>query len=239
VIEEGVRNPMFRGKRVRGVVLDLDGTLVNTTVDFGLMKQRVATELVSLGIPSSLLDGGRTTAENLDRSVGYLSSHGREGEIGMVRLRLGEVMNRTELERVSGTTAVSGAVECLDRLRARGLRTGLLTRGSRAYALAALRYSGLDMNFDAVVCRDDFPEEEAKPNGKAMTRIVSMMGLRAEECILVGDHAMDLHCARSVSSGFVGVLSGSFGSEDWSRSGCETVIESVALLPQLLFDQKS
>lgn len=226
---------MFCGRQVLGVVLDLDGTLINTTVDFVLMKRRVVSELVALGVPSSLLDNGRTTADDIDRAIGYLSASGKEVELREVRRLLGETMNRTELENVALTTPVLGARECLDRLRSRGLMIGVLTRGSREYALAALRYAGLDVRFDAMVCRDDFPEEEAKPNGKAMTRIAGMMGLRPEECVLVGDHAMDLHCARSVSAGFVGVLSGSYNGMDWSRNGCETVIESVCSLPELLF----
>jgi len=219
--------------------LDLDGTLVNTTVDFGLMKRRVVSELVSLGIPAQLLDEARTTADNLDRAIAYLSTHGRGDEINEVHKALSKIMNRTELEHVSLTTAVSGARECLARLRSGGLRLGVLTRGSREYALSALRYAGLDCRFDAMVCRDDFPEEEAKPNGKAMTRTAGMMALRPEECVLIGDHSMDLRCARSVSAGFVGVLSGAFGCEEWSRSGCEVVIESVEALPGLLFEEKS
>jgi|GEM_PF-3604827 len=48
--------PALSGRPLRGVVLDLDGTLVNTTVDFGLMKRRVVASLIAQGIPSSVLD---------------------------------------------------------------------------------------------------------------------------------------------------------------------------------------
>ena len=153
--------------------------------------------------------------------------------------RMREVMNRTELERVAETTPVPGALECLTRLKGAGLRTGLLTRGSRNYALAALRHAGLDHSFDSMVCRDDFPEEEAKPNGKAMLRMAGMLGLLPEDCILVGDHAMDRSCALSVSSGFIGVLSGSYRKEEWSMNGCAVIIDSVAALPDLLLGQRS
>jgi phosphoglycolate phosphatase len=105
--------------------------------------------------------------------------------------------------------------------------------------MAACTMQAAASSSDASVCRDDFPEEEAKPNGKAMVRIAGMMGLRPEDCVLVGDHAMDLKCARSAPSGFVGVLSGSFKSEDWSRHGCDMVIDNVGMLPRLLLEQKS
>ncbi|MDW5562606.1 MAG: HAD hydrolase-like protein [Methanomassiliicoccus sp.] len=234
-----MRAPMLYGREVRGVVLDLDGTLVNTTVDFIIMKKRVTAELVDRGIPTSLLDPKRTTADHIERAADYLEAKGRGEEVGNLHRSLREIMNNTEMEHVSATTAVPGAGECLGRLREGGLKLGVLTRGSRGYALAALRHAGLDMHSEAIVCRDDFPEEEAKPNGKAMVRTAGLMSLRPAECILVGDHAMDLACARSVSASFVGVLSGSFRAEDWARSGCEVVIDSVASLPGLLFDGKA
>lgn len=227
------------GRPVRGVVFDLDGTLVNTTVDFGLMKRRVVASLIDQGIPSSVLDGGRTTADNLDRAIAYLTAQGMAARIDEVCRAISEAMNQTELERVSETTAVAGARGCLAELGTAGLRIGLLTRGSRRYALSALDHAGLGFRFDATVCRDDFPEDEAKPNGKAMIRIAGMLGLRPADCVLVGDHAMDLSCARSASAGFIGVLSGTFGSEDWSRHGCDVVIDSVGKLPCLLLEQKS
>ncbi len=105
--------------------------------------------------------------------------------------------------------------------------------------MAALHHAGLGFRFDATICRDDFSEDEAKPNGKAMVRMAGMLRLRPEDCVLVGDHAMDLSCARSSSAGFIGVLSGTFRRDDWSRHGCEVVIESVEALPRLLLEQKS
>lgn len=231
-----MRTPVLCGRLVRGVVLDLDGTLVNTAVDFALMKQRAVSALISRGVPPSSLNISLTTADNLGRAVDFLNASGRKAEIDVVHRVLGEAMSRTELERVTETTAVDGVMECISQLRDAGLRIGLLTRGSRPYALAALHHAGLEIRFDAMVCRDDFPEQEAKPNGKAMVRIAGMMGLRPDECVLVGDHGMDLSCARSVSAGFVGVLSGSFKGEDWSRTGCEVVIDSVEVLPRLLLD---
>ena len=229
-----MRNPIFCGKAVKGVVFDLDGTLIHTTVDFTMMKRQMIDSLLSRGIPASLLDVRHTTMENMESAITYLSAGGREEEVPEVRAMVGEMMSRTELERVSATTAVEGASECVHLLSLAGLKIGMLTRGSRAYALEALRYGGLDMGFDAMVCRDDFPEEEAKPNGKAMIRMASMLGLRPVDCLLVGDHSMDMHCARSSGAAFVGVLTGAFGMVEWSRDGCEHTISSIRQLPELL-----
>lgn len=228
--------PRLFGRQVRGVVFDLDGTLINTTVNFGLMRRRIIAELVARGIPLSELDGGRTTADDLDRAARYLEANGRGYDIPDMHRAIGGIMNMTEIERVTATTSIEGAGECLARIKEAGLMVGILTRGSREYAVAALRYACLDLWTVPMICRDDFPEEEAKPNGKAMERIAEMMGLKAEDCILVGDHEMDLSCACSVSAGFIGVLSGTFGMNDWIRAKCPVIIDSVRSLPRLLLE---
>ncbi len=61
-----------------------------------------------------------------------------------------------------------------------------------------------------------------------------MMGLVNDRCILVGDHPMDLECARSAGSFFVGVLSGATDRSRWNEFGEVTVITDVSSLPALL-----
>jgi phosphoglycolate phosphatase len=85
-----------------------------------------------------------------------------------------------------------------------------------------------------MVCRDDHPEEEAKPNGKAMERVAALLGIMPQKCLMVGDHLMDMSCARSASAQFIGVLTGAFSQQDWSRYDIPIVIPSVGELPTLL-----
>lgn len=225
---------MSGDKRIKGVVFDLDGTLVHSRVDFRVMKARMFEVLIREGIPSSLLMEDMTTSKNLARVHHHLMANGMEHEWARVNSRIIESMNRTEMEAVDGTLAVDGARKTLSWIRRSGSSIGLLTRGSREYAQAVLHHAGLDVGFDAMVCRDDFPESEAKPNGKAMTRMADMLGLHLRECLLVGDHLMDLQCASSASVPFVGVLSGAFKEEDWRRHGCDVFIKDVGALPVLL-----
>lgn len=223
---------------IKSIVFDMDGTLIHTTVDFRKMKGALVLRLETMGVPPHLRDPRDVIATILPAAESYLISEGRDGDLPSLRTWISEVMNRTELERVEETTPVRGAREVLPLLRERGYRLGLLTRGSRAYASEALRVAGLDIGFDAVVCRDDYPETEAKPNGVAMKRMADMLGVPVEQCLLVGDHLIDLSCARSSSARFVGVLTGAFGKEDWERAECVDVVDSVLSLPDLLRSAK-
>lgn len=224
----------FGDKTIDAVVFDLDGTLIHTTVDFSRMKHRLMEELTRWNVPTALLDPQDTIVGNLERAVRDLASQGRGAEEGELRDRVGRLMDLTEMERVSETRPVEGSNDCLDSLKRNGIRMGLLTRGSRAYALKALHHAGLGQRFDVMVCRDDHPEEEAKPNVKAMERVAAQLGTSPRKCLMVGDHFIDLSCARSASAHFIGVLTGSFGQHDWSRYDCPAVITSVVELPARL-----
>jgi phosphoglycolate phosphatase len=214
--------------------MDLDGTLIHTTVDFTRMKERMIVELEGRGVPRDVMDPRQTVAINMSRVHQHLASTGREAEWGEVEAMVTEMMERTEMEKVHLTRPVDGAREVILELRRRGYRVALLTRGSRRYATAALRYAGLEGLLEEHLFRDDYPEREAKPNGIALRRIAERLGVRPEECLLVGDHSMDLHCARASRGGFAGVLTGAFREEDWRREGCPCVISSVGEVLDLL-----
>ncbi len=67
-----------------------------------------------------------------------------------------------------------------------------------------------------------------------MRRAAAALNLRPEQCILVGDHLMDLECALSAGSMFVAVLSGHNGRKGWEDLGVERMIPSIAQLPRYL-----
>ncbi len=222
-------------KRLKGVVLDFDGTLVNSAIDFRAMKEALLSELVTIGIPREALDANDTIVANLTRARRSLSETGREGEIPRIENLVNRCMSEVEMRNVGKTTAIAGAREALAALRERGYRVGLLTRGTRLYISSALRVAGFsEKDFDAIICRDDFPEQEAKPNGKAMRRVAEMLGLDIAECVMLGDHPIDLECARASGSEFVGVVSGWSNETVWREKGCGMIILSIADLPGLM-----
>lgn len=223
-------------RAIRGAIFDLDGTLVHTTVDFRLMKKRLFDVLTDEGIPLSLLDERATMSRNLFLVRQHVLDHGSADDMDRVSAAVTGSMNRTEMENVAATIAIDGALQCLRSLQEKGVRIGLLTRGSRAYAMAALHHAGITIPFQAMVCRDDHPEDEAKPNGKALKRTMALMELQPRVCIMVGDHAMDMECAASASVRFLGVLTGSFARADWERHRCRSIVDSVGVLLEHLED---
>ena len=219
-------------ERIKAVILDLDGTLINSMIDFRLMREKVVSYLLANGIPSDILSANDAVTSNLTRFREYMRVSGQETTLEKMELELNSLIIKVELSNADRTTQVGGAAEALRILRRAGYRTGLLTRGSRIYAMRALDVSGLkDRCFNVIICRDDFPASEAKPNGRAMDRAAESLGLSPDECLMVGDHPIDMHCANAAGSTFVGVLSGWSDAEKWREKGCRNVIESISDLP--------
>ncbi len=216
----------------RGVIFDLDGTLIHTTIDFAAMKSGVLRILVEAGVPRGALDPLRTTTENQLRGVAYLAGHGGDAEGALDRTSA--LMSDVEMHGVLATRPINSAAAAVAALRGMHLRVGVLTRGSRAYSTQALRSADLWHLIEWMVCRDDFPEEEAKPSSLALHRAAAGLGLKAEECIMVGDHLMDLECARAAGSAFAGVLTGSGDEALWRREGVRLIVADVGELPHLL-----
>ncbi len=221
-------------KRIKAVIFDLDNTLVESQIDYSRMKSDILEELALSGVEPSLLSSSKTVVENIRIGKEDLLSKRPEADTSLLDARLNALLTTRELERVETVRVHPGASEALDAIVRQGMATGVLTRGSRAYALKVLSLTRLDGRAGPCVCRDDYPLEEAKPNPLAMVRVASRVGLTAQDCLYVGDHPMDLDCARASGASFVGVLTGFTNKERWSHSGCEVVIPSVADLPSML-----
>lgn len=158
---------MLRCPPIRGLIFDLDGTLVDSGLDFDLMRHEMGLEP---GRPlleaMAQLDPGRADECRL-----ILSRHERDGSLR--------------------ATLMPGVHAFLNTIAVRGLRRAVLTRNSREAALATLDRLGLA--FDPVVAREDAP---AKPDPTAIWKICEAWGLAREQVAIVGDFYFDIEAGR-------------------------------------------
>ncbi|TEU09274.1 hypothetical protein E3J20_06695, partial [Candidatus Bathyarchaeota archaeon] len=88
--------------KIKGIVFDLDGTLIHSTIDFPNMKRRMIAILEDNDIPKGMLTHRQTTVVILARAEEIWRSHGKEEEkIAEIKEALEETMNRGELEAIS------------------------------------------------------------------------------------------------------------------------------------------
>ncbi len=159
------------GLPVRGVVFDLDGTLVVQELDFEAMRREID------------LPTGTPLLEALERMD------------GPARAAAMAVLRRHELAAAETARLTPGVAVFLDRLAARGIRRAVLSRNMREAVEIVLRRCGL--TFDLVLAREDAPY---KPSPEGVRRICAAWGLAPAEVLMVGDYLYDIQAGRGAGT---------------------------------------
>lgn len=218
--------PVSLPRRIRAVIFNLDDTLVESTVDFAKFKRLVIKRIATYGDDSSFYSPNETVVKIVARFEDRMRERGVDEDRILIMLAdLDRIMDGVELERVSETTAIDGAVELLGYLRKKGMRIGILTRGCEEYALTALRITGIQALVDKVECRNS--NTKAKPDPDSYLNLVRILGVPKEETIFVGDHPIDAQCAANAGVPFVAVRTGDVPEKDLCDAGSVEVFPDV------------
>ncbi len=218
---------------LKGIIFDLDGTLIHTSINFTEMKERMISFLEENGIPEGCLTPKQTTVviiatcEKILREKGILQE-----EIDEVNRTLEEIMNRGELDAIQDISEVDGVSDALQELREAGYKLAVLTRSHHAYAVEALRKIGALDLFDVILGRGETPKP--KPYREALEHTAMLLGLDTRETIFLGDNHIDASSAVNAEVPFIGVKTGRRGDLSWDGRFPEVLLESVIDLPAYL-----
>lgn len=193
--------------KIKAIGFDMDGTFMDTRVDYVKLANVVTDAYSKYGVPADVLkaDGYKLTMENCDR---WIEENGLQKHKPAIDNEIQENATEIEMENANVARIFPGAVELLDAMKAKGLKAGILTRGGRRYAEYVLGNAGVLDRFDALVARDDYPENEAKPSPLAMEHLAKEFGVKCDEILYVGDGLVDYLTAYNSGARFIGVMSG-------------------------------
>ena len=207
---------------IKAVGFDLDGTFLNTHVDYKRIDRADKDACLRQNIPFDELVF--TTIKRTRAPIKkWLIDHGRGDEFEQVTKEIDAELTATELEYIDEAKPFPGNLECIDILKSKGLKVGLLTRGSTLYGNKALTMMGVRDKFDAVIGRDSIDYDDAKPSPKAMYHFAYVLGVEPKEILYLGDNVTDYYSARDAGTYFVGVLSGGMDKEGWLKEDPEMI----------------
>lgn len=221
--------------KYKGIIFDLDSTLVESTVDFPKMKKKMIKLLEDHGYPKGLLSTTEMTtvqiielAEDEWKKTGLSNKKQKQ-----LRAKMEKFMNEEELESIGSLQVLPFATEAIRKLRCKGYRLAILTRGHHAYAVEALRKTGMFGCFELILGRGETPKP--KPYKEALEYTVKLMDLSIDEVLFIGDHQIDCDSAMSSGCSFVGVATGRRGLKSWdNEQPPDVLLNSVANLPEYL-----
>jgi HAD superfamily hydrolase (TIGR01549 family) len=124
-----------------------------------------------------------------------------------------------------------GAVELLKFLCDADVPFGIATSGQRPEINSSLEALGVGAE-TVVVGRNDVLR--AKPEPDLFLTCQQRMGVRVEDCYVVGDAVWDLLAARRAGMLSIGLMSGGYGLDELYRAGAFRVYQDAAELHRSL-----
>lgn len=201
------------------VLLDIDGTLIDSTYHHALAWQRA---LASVGRSVPFWRIHRTIGMGGDKLVAAVAGDEVEHERGDdLRDRWKEAYASIKPE----VQSLPGAADLVRELAERGFMVALASSGDPAFAEDAV--DQLDVSDEIAVLTSSGDVDASKPEPDLVEETLARLpGVR--RAVLVGDTPYDVESGRRAGLGCVAVLTGGYSEAELTEAGAALVVESTA-----------
>jgi len=180
---------------IKAVVIDLDGTLLDTAPDLADAAMAMAEEL---GLPAIGLDEVKTYIGNgVSRLVKRVLTRDLSAEpapeLFAQALPIYEKHYANWVSRKS--RPFPGVVEGLQAFQALGVHVACITNKAARFTHPLLKNTGLFDYFELILSGDSLPEK--KPSPLPLRHACQVFGVAADELLLIGDSLNDTQAARA------------------------------------------
>lgn len=214
-------------QKVKAVLFDLDGTLVDTALDFYAVVNGLRTEEGRPALPAATI---REQVSNGGVHLACLAWDISPDHPEMMSYRQ-RLLDRYDQHLGNHSGLFDGFAPVLDHLNDLGIPWGVVTNKPRPYAAPLL--DKLKIETELLICPEDV--ENRKPHPEPLLKAAQFFGARAQDCLYVGDHVRDIEAAIAANMPSVAALFGYIESnidpQDW---GADFYIDSPAKLIPLL-----
>jgi len=215
---------------LRGIVFDLDGTLIDSYEAIAESLNKALVELGRAPLEVSRVRAmvGRGLETLIERALGV--DAGCESEtvaraVTLFRRHYDQIC-------VGRTRLLPEVSETLGVLRVRGYRMSVATNKPSHFARRLLDALGVGERFDIVMG----PElvSHHKPHPEMVLAALRAMRVAPREAVYVGDMKVDVQTARAAGMPVVVLPTGSSDLEELERSGADLILTSFSALLDLL-----
>lgn len=189
--------------KIKGVLFDLDGTLVNTTPlilesfrhtfkQFGMAVPSDSELVAGFGLPMRTAVTAYMPDEMADEFCDAYRAYQRTRHDELIQ-------------------GIDGVAETLSALKQSGIKMAVVTSKKRPAAIRDLGCYNLVEYFDTIIACDDCAENKPLPGPSLMA--LKRLGLNGADCLAVGDSPYDLQSAKAAGCQTAAVRYTSF---DWN-----------------------
>lgn len=209
---------------VKAVLLDLDGTLLNTVGDIAmaanLMRASLGFAPLDIALITTFVGKGipNLVSKSLKDAV---------GEVGPTALKVAVANFERQYEKCFGDTSAPfpGVIDGLNALKEKGFRLGCVTNKAEKFTLPLLEKTGLSAYFEITVSGDSLPEK--KPHPLPLKHAAEFFGCTTAEMLMIGDSVNDAEAARAAGSPVFIVPYGYNEGQELRGLDCDAFIDDV------------
>jgi phosphoglycolate phosphatase len=224
-------NPLRRFQ-VAAVIIDLDGTLLDTAPDLVAAANATLADFALPPLPAAQI-------------VSYV---GKGAEVLVHRALTGQIEGRAEAKLFAAayarfllhyhehnghnSTPYPGVRDGLLAMRSKGLRLACVTNKPQAFTEPLLQSSGLAEFFEAVVSGDSL--ERRKPDPMQLLHVAQQFALTPAQVLAVGDSVNDALAARAAGMPVVAVPYGYNEGRPVAELDVDAIVSGLDVLSGLI-----
>lgn len=222
-------------ERVRAVVFDLDGTLVDSAPDLATAANRMLQTLGYAPLSENVIR--MQIGDGLDRLIEGVVTESA-GDVSCATLEVAAKLFRKLYSQgvFERSRVYPGVRECLEALNAMGKPVGCATNKHSRFALPLLEASGLMSLLAFVFCADR--DEQRKPNPYLLDAACARVGISPRELLYVGDSGLDIMAARAAGCAVVAVDYGYSRGVAPDADGPDWIVSSLTEILALSADRR-
>ncbi len=213
-------------KSYDAVLLDLDGTLMDTIPDLAIAVNAMLTELDFATMPQSEISTyiGKGS-DSLMRRILATAQGGKPASEALF-LR-GRDIYYAEYHKINGDNAIifDGVIPGLERIQSMGLKMAVVTNKNTEFTMPLLERTGLLRFMQGVVCGDTLLER--KPNPAPMVHACSLLGTKPARTCAVGDSINDALSARAAGCSVLAVPYGYNEGQSVHTLDVDAIVDSI------------
>jgi len=208
------------------VLLDLDGTLMDTIPDFTVAVNAMLADLKFAAITQAEI--ATYIGKGSDNLIRRVLTSVQAGQAPSDELfKQAKVSYTANYHRINGDQAIifEGVRPGLDRLQAMGMRMAVVTNKNAEFAVPLLERTGLAKYLQAIVCGDTLSER--KPHPAPMLHACNLLKSSPNRTVAVGDSVNDALSARAAGCSVLAVPYGYNEGQSVHSLDVDAIVDSI------------
>ncbi len=225
----------MNGIKIKGVIFDLDATLVNLGehVRWKDAKREVIEMYLACGCSEDLLkENDSKGLFNLIHEISTLFTSSKSSEeVKSIQDKVWHILDNYELEGTGKCGLMPGTLEVLEWLKANNFRTGICTSNSTEVARIVLNKLDVAPYFSSVIGRT--PSLRMKPHPDQILACFRELEVNPKNGIVVGDSHNDILAGKTAGARTIAIPVYFTRKKEMEAAKPSFVINSISELPKV------